>query len=53
MNAAFPGAGVSHGFDGTVKITQPGTYDICAFAIGTAKLNAGSNTLLACKTVVN
>jgi len=53
VNAAFPGAGVSHGFDGTVKITQPGTYDICAFAIGTAKLNAGSNTLLACKTVVN
>ncbi|WP_373458779.1 lysozyme [Pseudarthrobacter sulfonivorans] len=45
VNAAF-GYGMSHGFDGLVKITKSGTYKACAYSIG-----AFGNTPLGCKTV--
>lgn len=51
VGRVYPGTGTTHGFSDTLTLTQPGTYSVCAFAIGTAKLNAGRNTLMSCKSV--
>jgi len=40
------GYGPNHGFDGSVPITQSGTYTACAYSIGTF-----GNTPLGCKSV--
>jgi hypothetical protein len=49
--AAFPGTGTTHGFSSSFPITQNGTYQVCAFAIGFSPLSIGHNTLLRCISV--
>jgi hypothetical protein len=51
VGRVYPGTGTTHGFTDTLRLSQPGTYSVCAFAIGTARLSAGRNTLMECKTV--
>lgn len=48
---AFPGAGAAHGFQDTVQLPKSGSYQVCAFAIGTAPLNVGNNPMVGCRTV--
>lgn len=50
---AVPGTGTSHGFLGSIDVTQEGRYNVCAFAIGSATLNIGKNSLLGCRVVTN
>jgi hypothetical protein len=52
VGKVFPGTGVSHGFSTEETVTQRGTYQVCAFSIGTAYFDVGHNTLLRCVSVV-
>jgi hypothetical protein len=49
--SAFPGAGAAHGFSAQIPVNAPGTYRVCAFAIGTSVFGSGS-ALLDCRSVV-
>ncbi|MGG7463942.1 hypothetical protein [Plantibacter sp. YIM 135347] len=48
---AFPGAGDAHGFAEQLKLPAPGTYRVCAYAIGVAPLNIGNNPIVGCRDV--
>jgi len=49
--AAIGGISAEHGFGATIPATQVGTYQVCAYAIGTAFFNRGINPQLGCRTV--
>jgi len=48
VGAAYPAAGSSHGFSGSVRV-GPGSHQACAFAIDTSAPDL--HTLLGCRTV--
>ena len=48
VGAAYPGTGVSHGFDATFAIGPEGSQQVCAYAID---VGGTDNTHLGCKTV--
>jgi len=49
--ASVSSGGVNHGFAFSRSISSPGAYSVCAYAIGMAPFNGGSNPQLGCSTV--
>lgn len=46
----YPGAGAAHGFSGSLVLSQPGTYNVCGFAIGQSPFGA-ANAMIGCLPV--
>ncbi len=51
VGSVFPAAGPNHGFVTTVLVDRPGTYRVCAFAIGASPFGSTS-ALLGCRSLV-
>lgn len=49
--AAYPAAGTAHGFDLSLTLAGPGTYEVCVYGINTA--GGTINTQIGCRTVVS
>lgn len=50
VGAAYPGAGSAHGFEMSIPVTTPGTYQVCTYAIPNFWKNVGANRLLECQS---
>jgi hypothetical protein len=49
VGRTFPGYGPNHGFSAATAATEPGRYNVCAFAISVSRF--GANTLLGCSAI--